>query len=51
MNNLYGKQEYDSITNSLKQRIKELQVEFDDTMTLKEMRAMTDVVIKRVYNE
>jgi arylsulfatase A-like enzyme len=51
MHNLYGKIEYDSITNSLKQRIKELQVEFDDTMTLEEMRAMTDIVIKRVYNE
>lgn len=51
MNNLYGKQGYEEITETLKAKIKELQVEFNDDMSLDEMRAMTDVVIERVYNE
>ena len=51
MNNLYGKQGYEEITETLKAKIKELQVEFNDDMSLDEMRAMTDVVIDRVYNE
>lgn len=51
MNNLYGKPGYEEITAELKKRIKELQVEFKDDMTLEEMRAMTDMVIERVYKE
>ncbi|PCI33214.1 MAG: sulfatase [Flavobacteriaceae bacterium] len=51
MNNLYGKAGYEEITATLKQQIKELQVEYKDDMSLEEMREMTDVVIERVYNE
>ena len=51
MDNLYGKEGYEEITATLKKRIKELQKEFNDDMSLDEMRAMTDVVIERVYNE
>jgi len=51
MNNLYGKEGYEEITAKLKKRLKELQVEYKDDMSLDEMRAMTDVVIERVYNE
>ncbi len=51
MDNLYGKKGYEEITTTLKKRIKELQKEFNDDVSLDEMRAMTDVVIERVYNE
>lgn len=51
MNNLYGNKGYEEITATLKEKIKELQIEYKDDMSLDEMRAMTDVVIKRVYNE
>jgi arylsulfatase A-like enzyme len=51
MNNLYGKEGYEALTATLKEKIKELQVEFKDDMSLEVMRAMTDVVIERVYNE
>ena len=46
MNNLYGKPGYEEITAALKKRIKELQVEFKDDMSLEEMRAMTDMVVE-----
>jgi predicted house-cleaning noncanonical NTP pyrophosphatase (MazG superfamily) len=39
------------LTQKLKNKIKELQVEYKDDMSLEEMRAMTDIVIERVYNE
>ena len=29
----------------------ELQVQYKDNMSLEDMRAMTDIVIERVYNE
>ncbi len=51
MNNLYGKSGFEEITATLKKKIKELQIEFKDDMSLEEMRAMTDVVIERVYKE
>jgi hypothetical protein len=51
MNNLYGKPGYEKITASLKQKIKSLQKQYKDDMSLEEMRAMTDVVVKRVYSE
>jgi len=40
-----------SYDDELKNKIKELQVEYKDDMSLEEMRAMTDIVIERVYNE
>jgi 5-bromo-4-chloroindolyl phosphate hydrolysis protein len=51
MNNLYGKPGYEQITANLKQKIKSLQKQYKDDMSLEEMRAMTDSVVKRVYNE
>ena len=51
MENLYGTSGTKKLTQKLKNKIKELQVEYKDDMTLEEMRAMTDVVIERVYNE
>ena len=51
MQNLYGKPGYEKITANLKQKIKSLQKQYKDDMSLEEMRAMTDVVVKRVYSE
>jgi predicted house-cleaning noncanonical NTP pyrophosphatase (MazG superfamily) len=51
MVNLYGNSGTKKLTQKLKNKIKELQVEYKDDMSLEEMRAMTDVVIERVYNE
>jgi arylsulfatase A-like enzyme len=51
MNNLYGKPGYEQITANLKQKIKSLQKQYKDDMSLEEMRAMTDVVVKRIYSE
>ena len=51
MNNLYGQKGYEELTQNLKKKIKELQIEYKDDMSLEEMRAMTDIVIERVYNE
>ena len=51
MNNLYKNSMYKTLIKKLKIKLKELQKEFDDDMSLKEMREMTDVVIERVYNE
>lgn len=50
MRNLYGKPQYSKITKELKSKIKELQIQYGDDMTLDEMRAMTDVNIQRVYS-
>ena len=50
MRNLYGKPKYSKVTKDLKSKIKELQIQYGDDMTLDEMRAMTDVIIKRVYS-
>ena len=49
--NLYDKPGYEKITLTLKQKIKSLQKQYKDDMSLEEMRAMTDVVVKRVYSE
>ena len=51
MVNLYGTSGTDKLTQKLKNKIKELQVEYTDDMSLEDMRAMTDIVIERVYNE
>ena len=51
MNNLYKNPMYKTLIKKLKIKLKELQKEFNDDMSLKEMREMTDVVIERVYNE
>ena len=51
MNNLYKNPMYKTLIKKLKIKLKEMQKEFDDDMSLKEMREMTDVVIERVYNE
>ena len=51
MHNLYGSKGYDSIIHTLKKDIKRLQVKYKDTMSLDGMRAMTDMTIKRVYEE
>ena len=50
MRNLYGKPQYSKITKELKSKIKELQIQYGDDMTLDEMRKMTDVNIQRVYS-
>ncbi|MDG1760704.1 MAG: sulfatase [Flavobacteriaceae bacterium] len=51
MNNLYANAAYKEIVQSLQYKINQLQKKYKDDMSLDEMRAMTDVVIKRVYNE
>jgi len=51
MNNLYKKEGYEELTAVLKKRLKELQVEYKDNVDLNEMRAMTDLVIERVYTD
>ena len=51
INNLYGKVKYKKLVKHLKKKLKKLQIRYDDDMTLDEMRAMTDVVVERVYNE
>jgi hypothetical protein len=50
LNNLYGKEGFEEITNDLKVKIIQLQVKYKDDMSLDEMRKMTDTRIKRVYN-
>lgn len=51
MQNLYNQDNYAAITSNLKKEIKRLQVKYQDTMSLDAMRAMTDINIKRVYEE
>ena len=51
LNNLYGLKEYDEIISQLKVRLSELQAEYKDDMSLEDMRKMTRMRIKRVYNE
>ena len=51
MNNLYANPEYKKLIKQLKKKLKALQVEYKDDMSLDEMRRMTDIVIERVYNE
>mgnify|MGYP003299702823 CR=1 FL=1 len=51
INNLYGKVKYNKLVKLLKKKLKKLQIQYNDDMSLDEMRAMTDVVVERVYNE
>jgi arylsulfatase A-like enzyme len=51
LNNLYGKDGYNNITEDLKEKLKKLQSKYKDDMSLEEMRKMTDTRIKRVYKE
>tara|TARA_B100001996_G_scaffold374493_1_gene353200 strand:- start:1365 stop:2939 length:1575 start_codon:yes stop_codon:yes gene_type:complete len=51
LENLYNLDEYQEIVADLKIRLKELQVEYKDDMSLEDMRKMTKIRIKRVYNE
>ncbi|MDA0317639.1 MAG: sulfatase [Bacteroidetes bacterium] len=51
MNNLYNNPIYKKLIKQLKKKLKALQVEYKDDMSLDEMRRMTDIVIERVYNE
>lgn len=51
MVNLYGTPRTKKLTRRLKNKIMELQVQYKDDMSLEDMRAMTDIVIERVYNE
>jgi arylsulfatase A-like enzyme len=51
MVNLYGTSGTKKLTRRLKNKIMELQVQYKDDMSLEDMRAMTDIVIERVYNE
>ena len=50
MRNLYGNSQYLKIIKELKSKLKELQIQYGDDMTLGEMRSMTDVNIQRVYS-
>ena len=47
----YGLEEYSEIVGELKVRLKELQAQYKDDMPLEDMRKMTRMRIKRVYNE
>ena len=51
MNNLYNNPKYKKLIKQLKKKLKALQVEYKDDMSLGEMRRMTDIVIERIYNE
>tara|TARA_B110000003_G_scaffold22899_1_gene21980 strand:- start:1020 stop:1739 length:720 start_codon:yes stop_codon:yes gene_type:complete len=51
LNNLYGKDGYNIITQDLKEKLKKLQSKYKDDMSLEEMRKMTDTRLKRVYTE
>ena len=51
MNNLYNNSIYKKLIKQLKKKLKALQVEYKDDMSLDEIRRMTDIVIERVYNE
>ena len=51
MNNLYGNSNYNILTKKLKKRLKKLQRQYKDDMTLEEMREMTDMTVERIYNE
>ena len=50
MNNIYSEASSELIED-LKKQLQELRVEYKDDGSIEEMKKMTDVVIKRVYNE
>jgi len=49
MNNLYPNAAYKKVVQHLQHKINQLQKKYKDDMSLDEMRAMTDMVIERVY--
>ncbi|MDB4752535.1 sulfatase [Winogradskyella sp.] len=51
MNNLYGNPKYKKLIKELKKKLKVLQVEYKDDMSLVDMREMTDMSVKRIYSE
>ncbi len=51
LDNLYGKSEYDKITEELKVRLGELQKEYKMDKNLEELKAMTDAKIERLYKK
>ena len=51
MNNLYKDPKYKNLIKALKKKLKLLQIQFQDDMSLNEMREMTDMVVERIYNE
>ena len=50
LNNIYQEASAELI-NELKGKLKDLQVEYKDDISIENMKVMTDTVIKRVYNE
>ena len=50
MNNIYSEASPELISD-LKKELHELRIEYKDDGTIEEMKEMTDIVIKRVYNE
>ena len=50
LNNIYQEASAELI-NKLKGKLKDLQVEYKDDISIENMKVMTDTVIKRVYNE
>ncbi|MAW30657.1 MAG: sulfatase [Flavobacteriales bacterium] len=50
MNNIYSEASPELIAD-LKKELHELRIEYKDDGTIEEMKEMTDIVIKRVYNE
>lgn len=51
LNNLYGKEEYQELVAILKKELKAQQEHYSDTISLEDMRKMTDVKIERSYIE
>ena len=51
MNNLYNDSKYKNLIKALKKKLKVLQIQYQDDMSLNEMREMTDMVVERIYNE
>jgi arylsulfatase A-like enzyme len=51
MSNLYNDSKYKNLIKALKKKLKVLQIQYQDDMSLNEMREMTDMVVERIYNE
>ena len=51
MNNLYGNPKYKKLIKQLKKKLKVLQIEYKDDMSIADMREMTDMSVKRIYSE
>jgi hypothetical protein len=50
MNNIYENASNELILN-LKKELKSLQIQYQDSVSIEEMKLMTDTVISRLYNE